>query len=111
MEFHALVSEHWQEWLWPPLVEALAAAGSAALRHHCHLQVSELFSDGVAWQATKDLADLSLRAAQAQDVMNSGNSLDYGNYPEKGYMVGGEPSRGTPWWLPSIGIGRHPCFQ
>ena len=55
--------EHWQEWLWPPLVGALAAAGSAASKPHCHFQVPELSSVGVAWQASNDLAGLSLKAA------------------------------------------------
>ena len=50
--FRALASEHWQGWLWPPLVGALASAESAALKPHCHFQVSELSSDGVAWQAS-----------------------------------------------------------
>ena len=28
--------------------------------------------------------------------------LIHGNYPERGCMLGGEPSRGTPWWLPLL---------
>ena len=55
MGFHALASPHWLGWLWPLLVGALAAAGSAALRPRCHFQVPELSSDGVAWQGFERL--------------------------------------------------------
>ena len=53
---------------------------------------------------------LMLPVAVNKIVWWQSSALSVHRYLSKGWLGGGEPSRGTPWWLPFIGIGYHPCI-